>query len=117
MPQAVIGFAAALLFGLFTSSGQAEPAQVNTIRDIVDKLKACWKPPPAVFPSSLCLPPTGFATCYVAGQVRGWRQMSPLRPLPPACFRPSPPCSPVSVFLTPLLRPSASAAPSAPMET
>lgn len=47
MPQAVIGFAAALLFGLFTSSGQAEPAQVNTIRDIVEKLKACWKPPPA----------------------------------------------------------------------
>ena len=47
MPQAVIGFAAALLLGLFTSSGQAEPAQVNTIRDIVEKLKACWKPPPA----------------------------------------------------------------------
>jgi hypothetical protein len=46
-PQAVIGFAAALLLGLFTSSGQAEPAQVNTIRDIVEKLRACWKPPPA----------------------------------------------------------------------
>jgi allophanate hydrolase subunit 1 len=46
-PQAAHWFAAALLLGLFTSSGQAEPAQVNTIHDILEKLKACWKPPPA----------------------------------------------------------------------
>jgi hypothetical protein len=46
-PQAAHWFAAALLLGLLTSSGQAEPAQVNTIRDIVETLRACWKPPPA----------------------------------------------------------------------
>jgi allophanate hydrolase subunit 1 len=46
-PHAVIGFAAALLLGLFTSSGRAEPAPVNSIREIVEKLRACWKPPPA----------------------------------------------------------------------
>lgn len=45
--RTVIGFAAALLFGLFASGGQAQPAQVNSIRDIVEKLRTCWKPPPA----------------------------------------------------------------------
>jgi hypothetical protein len=44
-PQAVIGFAAAALL-LFTSNGRAEPAQVNSIREIVERLNACWKPPP-----------------------------------------------------------------------
>ena len=38
--------AAALLFGLFSSAGQAQPAQVNTIKDVVAKLLTCWKPPP-----------------------------------------------------------------------
>ena len=46
-PQAVIGFAAALLLGLSASHGQGEPVQVDTIREIVEKLRACWKPPPA----------------------------------------------------------------------
>jgi hypothetical protein len=45
--QAVRWFAAVLLFGLFTSNGQAQPAQVNTIREVVEKLSSCWKPPPA----------------------------------------------------------------------
>jgi hypothetical protein len=45
--QAVIGLAAALLFGLSVPSGKAAPARVNSIRDIVEKLRACWKPPPA----------------------------------------------------------------------
>jgi hypothetical protein len=44
--QAVDWFAAALLFGLLASSGQAEPGQVNSIREIVERLNACWKPPP-----------------------------------------------------------------------
>jgi hypothetical protein len=44
-PQAVHWFVAALLFSLLASSGQAQP--VNTIREIVEKLRACWKPPPA----------------------------------------------------------------------
>jgi hypothetical protein len=40
------GFAAALLFGLYASAGQAQPAQVNTIHDMFVKLRTCWKPPP-----------------------------------------------------------------------
>jgi hypothetical protein len=46
-PQAVRWFAAALLFGLFASDGQAQPAPVNNIREVVEKLRVCWKPPPA----------------------------------------------------------------------
>ena len=41
------GIAAALLFGLYASTGQAQPAQVNTIKDVFAKLRTCWKPPPA----------------------------------------------------------------------
>ena len=40
-----IWFAAALL--LSSSCAQAEPGQVNTIRDVIAKLRTCWKPPPA----------------------------------------------------------------------
>ena len=43
----LIWFAAALLFGLYASVGQAQPAQVNTIREVFAKLRTCWKPPPA----------------------------------------------------------------------
>ncbi len=43
----VICFTAALLFGLCASAGKAEPAQINTIRDVFAKLRTCWKPPPA----------------------------------------------------------------------
>ena len=39
--------AAALLFGLFSWSGQAQPAQVDTIKDVFARLRTCWKPPPA----------------------------------------------------------------------
>ena len=41
----LIWFGAALL--LSSSSAQAEPEQVNTIREVFAKLKTCWKPPPA----------------------------------------------------------------------
>lgn len=40
------GFAAALLFCLYASAGQAQPARVNTIEDVFAKLRTCWKPPP-----------------------------------------------------------------------
>ncbi len=40
------GFAAALLSCLYASAGQAQPAQVNTIQEVVAKLRTCWKPPP-----------------------------------------------------------------------
>jgi len=41
-----IWFAAALL--LVSSAGaQAEPGQVNTIREAFQRLSSCWKPPPA----------------------------------------------------------------------
>jgi len=41
-----IRFAVALLLTSATGA-QAEPAQVNTIRDVFARLKTCWKPPPA----------------------------------------------------------------------
>jgi len=44
--KSLICFAAALLFGLWASAGQAEPAEINTIRDVFAKLRTCWKPPP-----------------------------------------------------------------------
>jgi hypothetical protein len=40
------GFAAALLFGLYVSVGQAQPAQVDNIQDVLAKLRTCWNPPP-----------------------------------------------------------------------
>jgi hypothetical protein len=41
----LVVIAAALLFGLFSSAGRTQPAQVNTIKDVVAKLLTCWKPP------------------------------------------------------------------------
>ena len=42
----LIWLAAALLSGPLSSAGQAQPPQVNTIKDVVAKLLTCWKPPP-----------------------------------------------------------------------
>jgi hypothetical protein len=42
----LIWFAAALLSGPLSSAGQTQPAQVNTIKDVVAKLLTCWRPPP-----------------------------------------------------------------------
>ena len=42
----LVVIAAALLFGLFSSAGRTQPAQVNTIKDVFAKLRTCWKPPP-----------------------------------------------------------------------
>jgi hypothetical protein len=41
-----IGIAAALLL-MSSTFAQAQPAQVDNIRDVFAKLKTCWKPPPA----------------------------------------------------------------------
>jgi hypothetical protein len=41
----LVWFAAELL--LSSTCAQAQPEQVNTIRDVFAKLKTCWKPPPA----------------------------------------------------------------------
>jgi hypothetical protein len=43
----LIWFAAALLAGLSASAVGAEPAEVNTIREVFARLRTCWKPPPA----------------------------------------------------------------------
>jgi hypothetical protein len=43
----VIWFAAVLTFGALASSGRAQPAQVDSIRDVLARLRTCWKPPPA----------------------------------------------------------------------
>jgi hypothetical protein len=38
-------FAAALLL-MSSISAQAEPGEVNTLRDVFERLRTCWKPPP-----------------------------------------------------------------------
>ena len=40
-------FAVPLLLVLWNSGGQAEPGQVDSIREAVARLRSCWKPPPA----------------------------------------------------------------------
>jgi hypothetical protein len=42
-----IWFAAALLLPLWIVPVPAEPEQLDTIKDVFAKLRACWKPPPA----------------------------------------------------------------------
>lgn len=42
----VFWFAAALMLLPCLGSAQAEPARLDTIRDIFAKLRSCWKPPP-----------------------------------------------------------------------
>jgi hypothetical protein len=37
---------AALLLGVLGSAAPAQPAEVNTIKEIFAKLYTCWKPPP-----------------------------------------------------------------------
>ena len=43
----LIWLAGAVLFALSSLTAQAEVAQVNTIREVIAKLKTCWTPPPA----------------------------------------------------------------------
>ena len=43
----LIWLAGAVLFALSSLTAQAEVAQVNTIREVFEKLKTCWTPPPA----------------------------------------------------------------------
>jgi hypothetical protein len=45
--QTPVWSAAALLLCLSGSAGLTEPGQVDNIRDIVAKMKTCWKPPRA----------------------------------------------------------------------
>jgi hypothetical protein len=43
----LVCFAASLLLPSWIASAQAEPARVDTIKDLVARLRTCWKPPPA----------------------------------------------------------------------
>ena len=43
----LIWLAGAVLFALSSLTAQAEVAQVNTIREVFEKLRNCWTPPPA----------------------------------------------------------------------
>jgi hypothetical protein len=43
----LIGFAAALFLMTSISSAQAEPGQVDNIKEAFARLRTCWKPPPA----------------------------------------------------------------------
>jgi hypothetical protein len=38
-------FAAAILTGVLASDGQAQPAPVNTIHEVLARLNTCWQPP------------------------------------------------------------------------
>ena len=42
-----IWFAAALLLPSLIASAQAQPEQLDTLKDVFAKLSTCWKPPPA----------------------------------------------------------------------
>jgi hypothetical protein len=43
----LIWFAAALLVPVWVAPVRAEPAQLDTIKDVFAKLRTCWKPPQA----------------------------------------------------------------------
>jgi hypothetical protein len=43
---APVVLAAALWFSLLAPGARAQPAEVNTIKDVFAKLYSCWKPPP-----------------------------------------------------------------------
>jgi hypothetical protein len=43
----LVRVAASLLLSSWTLSAQAEPARVNTIKELFARLGTCWKPPPA----------------------------------------------------------------------
>ena len=40
-------FAAALLWLAFGAHASAQPQQLDTLKDVFDKLHSCWEPPPA----------------------------------------------------------------------
>jgi hypothetical protein len=42
----LIWFAPALLLALWIAPVQADPEQIDTIKDVFAKLRTCWKPPP-----------------------------------------------------------------------
>jgi len=43
----LIWLAGAALFALSVVATQAETVQVNSIYDVIARLRTCWKPPPA----------------------------------------------------------------------
>ena len=43
----LVCFAASLLLPSWIASAQVEPGRVDTIKDVVARLRTCWKPPPA----------------------------------------------------------------------
>ena len=43
----LIWLAGAALFALSVVAAQAETVQVNSIHDVIARLRTCWKPPPA----------------------------------------------------------------------
>jgi hypothetical protein len=45
--HALIVIAAALAFGPLAPAAQAQPTEVNSIKEAFAKLYSCWKPPPA----------------------------------------------------------------------
>jgi hypothetical protein len=62
-----IAFAAALLL-VCSTVAPAQPAQVNTIRDVYERLRACWRPPPLAHPD---IDITVIVSFNRAGQILG----------------------------------------------
>jgi len=61
-------FAAALLL-LASSGAHAEPAQVNSIKEVIARLGSCWKPPPASSANPIDI--TVIVSFNRAGQILG----------------------------------------------
>jgi hypothetical protein len=59
--------AAALLLAC-SAAAPAQPAQVNTIRDVYERLRTCWKPPPLAHPD---IDITVIVSFNRAGQILG----------------------------------------------
>ena len=59
--------AAALLLAC-SIAAPAQPAQVNTIRDVYERLRTCWKPPPLAHPD---IDITVIVSFNRAGQILG----------------------------------------------
>jgi hypothetical protein len=43
----LVCFAASLLLSSWIALAQADPARVDTIKDVIARLRTCWRPPPA----------------------------------------------------------------------
>jgi hypothetical protein len=72
--QTFVWSSAALLFCLWSSAGLTESGRVDNIRDLVAKLKSCWKPPPASRTNAIDI--TVIVSFNSAGEILGHPRIS-----------------------------------------